>query len=353
MKQIEFGCKNVLVSNFEEDKLKVFYIGFDFGKYRLDAFTEVIMDSLVDFAFGYHTGILKYYDRSLLKEAAKSLYSIKPFDDYRKEYIDKGSVRDDSIIISKCIDNYNKRGEFGELILHLILRDYFSTAPLLSKIYFKDSDGMTVHGFDAVHIGPDLSKNDKLSLYLGESKLYYCKNGNAGQRGVKDLVDDIKNHFDILFLKREFALIAKKKDAYKSLDEYTDKNTKNAYEQFIKNKNDYIEKLSEISENKTPLQDFISSITVPLICTYESRIFKPNLEHIDYLDDQSKEFVNVLRSETEELKHLLDKELSKLTHKKGEIDKKTLNIILILLPIPSKKELLTTLHKKLWNQQNA
>ncbi|OCG34305.1 hypothetical protein [Gilliamella sp. Gris1-4] len=94
MKQIEFGCKNVLVSNFEEDKLKVFYIGFDFGKYRLDAFTEVIMDSLVDFAFGYHTGILKYYDRSLLKEAAKSLYSIKPFDDYRKEYIDKGSVRD-------------------------------------------------------------------------------------------------------------------------------------------------------------------------------------------------------------------------------------------------------------------
>jgi hypothetical protein len=30
------------------------------------------------------------------------------------------------------------RGEFGELILHLLLRDFHDTVPLLSKIYFKD-----------------------------------------------------------------------------------------------------------------------------------------------------------------------------------------------------------------------
>ena len=35
-------------------------------------------------------------------------------------------------------EKYKKRGEFGELILHLILRDFFETVPLLSKIYFKD-----------------------------------------------------------------------------------------------------------------------------------------------------------------------------------------------------------------------
>ena len=349
MKQIEFGCKDVLITNIEEEKLKVFYIGFDLGQYQLEEFTDVIMDSLVDFAFGYHTGILKSYKRKDLKEAAKSLYSIKTFEDYKKAYIDKGKVLDEADILDKYDQIYNKRGEFGELILHLILRDYLGTAPLLSKVHFKDSDGMTIHGFDSIHVGPDLSEDSTtgLSLYLGESKLYYRKDGKAGMHGVKDLVDDIKNHFDVPFLKREFVLIAKKKDGYKSLDEYEDQNTKIAYETFLNTKNDYMERLQSIGEGKEKLQSFISSITVPLICTYESNIFK------SHLDDDSENFANDLSLEVVRLKEILDEELSQLPTEAGQIEKNKLNIILILLPIPSKKELLTTLHTKLWNQQNA
>ncbi|WP_330558188.1 Hachiman antiphage defense system protein HamA [Acutalibacter sp. 1XD8-33] len=35
----------------------------------------------------------------------------------------------------------SRRGEFGELILHLLLRDFKNTIPLISKVYFKDSIG--------------------------------------------------------------------------------------------------------------------------------------------------------------------------------------------------------------------
>ena len=102
-------------------------------------------------------------------------------------------------------EKYLKRGEFGEVILHLLLRDFIETVPLISKIHFKDADGITIHGFDAVHIGPSVLNHSERSLYLGESKLYNC-----GKTGVRELINDIKNHFKRDFLRREFALISKK-----------------------------------------------------------------------------------------------------------------------------------------------
>lgn len=348
MKQIRFGCNEVLVTSYDEKKLKVFYIGYDLGECRLEDFTEIVMDSLVDFAFGYHTGILKKYNRRDLKEAAKSLYSIKAIRDYKEKNIDQNKVLDDDDILDKDEQSYQKRGEFGELILHIILRDFFDTAPLLSKIHFKDSDGMTVHGFDSVHIGPDLLRKGQLSLFLGESKLYSRKDEKAGEKGVKDLVDDIKNHFNVEFFKRECLLIAKKIDGYKSLDTYVDHNTKDAYEKFLNFKNEYMRKLKDMSDGKIKLDDFVSSITVPLICTYQSPIFKEDVS------DGSDEFKKALDIEVRKLKNKLDDELSKLTKKPGQIDyQQQLNIVLILLPIPSKKQLITKLHTKLWNQQNA
>lgn len=358
MRKIQFGSEDILKTEINELNLKAFYIGFDLGVCQVNQFSEIILDALVDFAFGYHTGILKQYDRRKLKEAARSLYSIRDFSIYKTEYIDKNKVLDeDDLIVNKeeldkkAIEKYeavyNKRGEFGELILHVILRDYFGTAPLLSKIYFKDSDGITVHGFDSVHIGPDINDKAKYTLFLGESKLYYRAKGDAGKHGIKDLVQDIKNHLDVEFLKRECILISKKNDSYKALENYIDENTKVAYEEFLKIKDEFMENLQKVGEGKSKLQDIVSSITIPLICTYESELFSI------CIDDSAANFKDEYSDEVFQLKKLLDMELSKLPKGKGIIDKVGLNIILIMIPIPSKKELLTTLHTKLWNQQNA
>ncbi|WP_334320809.1 HamA C-terminal domain-containing protein [Gilliamella apicola] len=346
MRQIEFGCNEVLIEgNHGIPNLKTFYIGFDLGKYRLDSFSEIVMDALVDFAFGYHTGILKQYTRRKLIEAAKSLYSIKEINDYKTNYIDQNAVLEDS---DPSISNkYQKRGEFGELILHILLRDYFQTTPLLSKIYFKDSDGITIHGFDSVHIGPDLTNENDISLYLGESKLYYRKDGDAGKYGIKDLVQDIESHFDVDFLKRECILIAKKRDSYSSIERYFDKNSVEAFKTYLDKKNEYMDLLQAVGLGKLKIQEFVNSITVPLICTYESKLFS------SFKHDQINGFKEEYHKEMDTLHSLLKKELNKLPTNNGQIDKSNLNIVLILFPIPSKLELLRTLHNKLWNQQNA
>src|SRR5690606_3144774 len=166
-----FGSHGIITQHSNKDNLHTYFVGFDLGNFRYDPFCEILMDTIVDFAFGYHTGILRQYDRRKLKEAAKSIYGIREYAEVKWVYVDKDDELCDCEI--KVEQKYLKRGEFGELILHLLLRDFIKTTPLLSKIHFKDTDGETVHGFDLVHIGQDLKDASRDSLFLGESKLYF------------------------------------------------------------------------------------------------------------------------------------------------------------------------------------
>lgn len=82
-----------------------------------------------------------------LSEAAKSSYNINEFDEVTK-YVEDDDSTEDGDLEKK----YLKRGELGELILHLMLRNFHNTIPLISKIYFKDENGSKIHGFDGVLI---------------------------------------------------------------------------------------------------------------------------------------------------------------------------------------------------------
>lgn len=340
---MSFRSEEILVHNISESHLKTFYIGFDLGICRTTEFADILMDAVVDFAFGYHTGILKTYDRRKLIEAAKSIYKIDSFSDVKWTYLDKDSIIDDTDL--KAEDKIKKRGEFGELILHVLLRDYFNSVPLVSKIYFKDTDGFTVHGFDSVHIGPDLTDHKAPSLYLGESKIYYRQDGTAGKRGIEDLLEDIKTHFKCDFLRREFALLAKKKYSFLPIEEYPDENTKTQYETFLDQKQYWFDTFHKVSQGMDKLENILKSVTIPIVCTYQSQIFE-KCAH-DQHPDFSKEFETEIR--------LLDAEFNKLIERieTEEPVVTNLNVILILFPIPSKKELIKVLHQKLYNQQNA
>lgn len=348
-----FDLNTVLVEKHNEATLRAYCIRFDFGLCQIKALAEILMDALVDFAFGYHKGVLQsQYNRRLLVEAAKSIYKIKGYENAKKLYLDDNSVLS---IDDKDLDKeqrlyeeqIQKKGEFGELLLHVYLRDYFDTIPLLSKIYFKDSDGFTVHGFDAIHIGKELGGSGNDTLFLGESKIYYRAKGNSGQAGVKDLANDIKDHFFKDFLIREFALVAKKKDSYIPINDYADKNTIDNYKNYIQNKDQWIEIIQKVSDEKGSLEKLLSSVTVPLICTYESDLFKT------YKDINEEGFDEAYELEVQGLRKQFVDELKMIAIEKGEPVRTNLNIILILLPIPSKKELVTLLHQKVWNQHNA
>lgn len=65
-------------------------------------------------------------------------------------------------------DKYQRRGEFGELFLHGILRDFYDAEPAVSKIYFADGPNETAKGFDSVHVV--VRSDGELDLWLGEAK---------------------------------------------------------------------------------------------------------------------------------------------------------------------------------------
>lgn len=314
-----FNSDKIINVKSPHDKLKIYYAGFDLNEFRKDELVEQILDVLVDFSYGFHNGILEdSYNKRKLKEAARSIYKIDSFQQTKQKYIDENDEFPD------IADKYLKRGEFGELILHLLLRDFHNSLPLLSKIYFKDSRGHTVHGFDAVHIAPDINDKTCDSLWLGESKLY-----TDGKAGVKELTKDITEHFKKDYLRDEFTLISKTINVgFYTPEQFKDLNKKKEYEDFLIKKDAWLNKIDE----KEKLQDILSSITVPLLCTYTSDTFN------NHTDETTDEFMESLQNEVEDIekhfyKHLtIPKPITKL------------NIILLLFPVPSKKDLVKHLH---------
>lgn len=73
-----------------------------------------------------------------------------------------------------------KKGELGEIILHGLIRDIYSTSPLVSKLYYKTHPADNVKGFDCVHVIFDNELNEISSLWLGEAKFHKSVSGAIG-----------------------------------------------------------------------------------------------------------------------------------------------------------------------------
>jgi hypothetical protein len=275
-----FESENVIDEKISEATFRAYSVGFDQNKFRLQPLLDIIMSVVPEFAFGYyeaknipHTAIV-----NKLREAAKTIYTT---------------------------DKYKKRGEFGEIVLHLLLRDFCNTFPLVSKIYFKDSSNVTVHGFDGVHI---TIKNNIKKLWLGESKFY----GN-GMEGINSLLKDVRDHFKEDYLRAEFNLISRR----------------------IHNDTPDIKYWKQLMHQHKKLDEIFQSVCIPLVCTYTSDIFKSH-------NDETKEYLAAFEKECRSLK--------------AEFDKKNirtnLEIILMLLPVADKNTLNSEFHERLTNAQN-
>lgn len=299
-----FKSNLVIEEKINNSSLKAYLVGYDINdygisEYRVDPLVKIIMSAIHEFAYGYHEGMNTDNTESLDKiiDAANSIYKIDSFQKVKDLYENSGHIDDD------LADKFLRRGEFGELILHLLLRDFHNTIPLVSKIYFKDSVGHAVHGFDSVHIQPE-SK----TLWLGESKLYIDP-----FRGVSELIADLDSHFKTDYLNSEFAIISKK---------ITDTNFYN------------VEYWQSLLSSATKLKEKLTSINIPLLCTFSCELF----EHYD--DEYNEEFTAKYSDKIEEIrKHFI----KNFKHPLRE----NLNVILLLFPVRCKKELVKKLHRKL------
>src|SRR6267378_1329008 len=101
-------------------------------------------------------------------------------------------------------DKYKKRGEIGELLLHVICREVFKTYPAITKYFYKDSSNDTVKGFDAVHV---VVTKTGLELWLGESKFY-----EDIDQAISAAIGDLKSHTKRDYMRAEFVTVRNKLD---------------------------------------------------------------------------------------------------------------------------------------------
>lgn len=202
-------------------------------------------------------------------------------------------------------DKFKSRGEFGELLLHAIIRETYHTIPAISKIYYKDGPNETVKGFDAVHV---VASEDALELWLGEVKFY-----QSISNAIHDVVAELKQHIEVRYVKNEFMAIANK----------------------IDNSWPYAEKLKSLLNPNTSLDDVFSNTCIPVLLTYDSAILaKHNQKCDEYIAEISEEFTKFHENFCDKL---------------GAFP---LTIHLFLLPLNTKEEFMKSLENKLKTWQN-
>ncbi|WP_439257069.1 HamA C-terminal domain-containing protein [Lonepinella sp. BR2271] len=252
-------------------------VGYEGGEWRASSFASHVMEWLPEFCLPIDK--LNNFSSSnglrLIREAARLVYQT---------------------------DKYQTRGEFGELFLHMVLRQIYKSIPVISKIYFKDSANNTVKGYDAVHA---IEINEKLELWLGEVKFYKDKN-----KAIKDVIDEIKDHIKIDYMKNEKMFILNKMD--KSIP--------------------YYDKLSKLLNTNTSLDKLFDCVCIPILITYESSVLT---KYDKSTDDFKKDCVN----EVMDIRKDLESKLRDLNL--------PVKIYLFLIPLQNKSILLSRLNDEL------
>lgn len=157
-------------------------------------------------------GVCAGYESGKWRSEQLSRYLMEWLPEFSLSFSERESIRDTNLVsqlrkaaqIVYDTDKYDRRGEFGELILHALMRETVGTQSAISKIYFKDAVNNTVKGFDAVHV---LDTPNGLELWLGEVKFYKDIN-----QAIADVVPELAAHFQDDYLKKEFVLITNKLD---------------------------------------------------------------------------------------------------------------------------------------------
>jgi hypothetical protein len=249
--------------------------GFELGSWRAEQLARHLMEWLPEFALTHDEllGLSPSKILKLLRLAARNVYASEKF---------------------------ANRGEFGELLLHVAVRQVFDSQPAISKIYYKSSRNETVKGFDAVHV---VQQSNGLELWLGEAKFY------ADARSAIAAVNhELHAHTQRDYLRDEFMLITGKIDP----------------------KWEHAAELRRIISENRSLDEIFQSVRIPVLITYDSTCLANNQVVTD-------RYVSELRQEVMEVYEQF----------RGKQLPSALRIHLFLLPLYTKAELLSALDKHL------
>ncbi|HVP77857.1 MAG TPA: DUF1837 domain-containing protein [Thermodesulfobacteriota bacterium] len=247
--------------------------GYEVGKWRCEQLAKHTLQWLPEFALRYSEWSNLTHSDAVAKVAKAAL------------------------LISESED-YKRRGEFGEILLHILLRQHIGTIPAISKVFFKDSRNDTVKGFDAVHV---VEAGPEFELWLGEAK-FYTNIGSA----IHDVIAELAEHTDSDYLRDEFLAITNK------IDDLWPKGA---------------ELRALLSRNRS-LDATFSALCIPVLLTYDSAAVASH------------------NSATEAYKKAFEKEV--LKHWESFRDKLPtlpIRVYLFLLPLHKKEELVRYMHE--------
>ena len=311
------GQTGVLVLKIDDDDVNTVLLNTDVGsdgslQYAYDNFATVFSENILEYAFAY-AEIPRNQITKKQREAAQSLLKLREVDKL-KYYFEHDIPEEDWD--PTFLRWYEKKGVLGEIILHMILKEFKDTIPLISKMYFKDSFSQEAKGFDAVHVS-----QDGPTLWLGETKFYKAwKTKGVINGGIDELVEDLKKHTTKDYLAEQYVII---KRGLETQSEHPQRSA-------------WIEKLSK----PVLLKDVFQYIRIPLLCIYEDDIA---LEYLKSIDDAIKDAGIITHTTT-----LRDYYNSINTFPYCE----QVQTVLILMPIEAKKKLVKCMLEKIWHMQN-
>jgi len=258
--------------------------GFERGEWRNDQLADHVMEWLPEFALSHSelNEISHHNALKMTKKAAKIVYQTK---------------------------KYGSRGEFGEILLHIAIRQVYTTIPAVSKIYYKSTVNETVKGFDSVHV---VRKDNGLELWIGETKFY-----NNVTKAIYDVSKEIIDHLETDYLKSEFILIKNKIDP------------------------DWPEAdaLKELLHENISLDKVFEQICIPVLLTYDSSVVQNSkLSDQEYKDNIREEVTNAYSNMRNKLE-------SQYKERFGSTFSLTVHVILI--PLKEKKVLVKALDARL------
>lgn len=191
---------------------------YESGKWRAEDFAEYLIEWLPEFAlkFSEYENFNGVTGVKLLKKAARSIYT--------------------------TLKSEN-RGEFGEILLHALIRENFNSKPAVSKVFYKTSSNDTVKGFDAVHL---VEIENDYEIWLGEAKFY-----SDYRQAIQAVVAEIEQHLNDDFLRGEFIFVEGK----------------------IDDKWELATRFKELVSDRLSLDDIRKRICIPILITFNTDLY--------------------------------------------------------------------------------
>lgn len=143
-----------------------FYIPFKDGRPTTDEFLTYLAHQAISYAVPFHQ--------------RKEAFNTSTPSDLTKIMLLKKKAKDLFMDLATS-------GEFGELILYLILRDFFDAPQMVCKMALKTNPNMPVFGADAIHVG---FNGHTMILYHGESKMF---SENTPTHAIKESINSSEN----------------------------------------------------------------------------------------------------------------------------------------------------------------